>query len=443
MSAIPLRSFPLLTLLACVTAAQANGVNRNGSGGRSMGLSGAVVARPGDPLGAMSANPAGLSAEKDIALSLGLVSIYADAQFTNAVNGTVDLRRKSGLAPELALAVPLENTPFTFGLSVIPEVLRRSEWRYTDAPGGLDGNTSYGTRRHSAEIYSIRTAAGLSAKINDQWSVGASVGNAYQDINLHAPFIFQSFAPLRGIKTPLDLNTSDNDAWNGDIGVIYRASDRLTFGLNYRTRTSITSEGTASGNANVQLANLGLGAARPDFIYDAQVETALPQSIAAGVHWQASDHLHLSAQVDWINWSDAFDTLVVNLSNGNNADLNGLAGGSSLTDRIPLDWNDAFVYRLGLEYSPADHWWLRLGYSYGGNPVPNVNLTPLNAAISEHSVSAGVGYETDRFRADLGYQFDLPHSEDTPLSGIRDGEYSNSSTRLHTHWLGLSMTWKF
>ena len=426
--------------MLCTGIAQANGVNRNGAGARSMGLAGSVVAHPGDPLGAMSANPAGLTNEPGIALGIGAVGIYADAEFTNAVNGSVKLTKPWGLAPELALAVPLPDDRFTFGLSVIPEVMRLSQWRYTDAPGGLDGNTSYGTRRHSAEIVSIRAAAGLGVKLSDRWSIGGSAGLAYQDINLYAPFIFQSFAPLRGIKTPLDLDTSDNDAWNGDLGVLFRATDRLTFGINYRTETEITSEGPASGNAGVQLQNLGLGAARPDFHYDARVETALPRSLTAGAHWRASDRVHLSAQVDWVNWSGAFDTLVVHLSNGNNADLNGLAGGDSLTDRIPLDWDDSFICRLGLEYAPADRWWLRLGYAYGGNPVPNVNLTPLNAAISEHTISAGVGYMGTRYRTDFSYQFDLPHTERTGQSGILDGEYSNSSTKLSAHWFGVSVT---
>ncbi len=436
----PRSSIAFLALALSNLTALGNGVNRNGSGARSMGLSGAVVARPGDPLGAMSANPAGLTGESKIALSIGAVGIYADAEFTNAVNGTVSLAEPWGVFPELALAVPLDDSTVTLGFSVIPEVARLSEWRYTDAPGGLDGNTSYGTRKHSAELVSIRAAAGFGVKLSDRWSIGGSLGMSHQDISLNAPFIFQSFAPLRGIKTPLDLDTSDRSAWNGDLGLLFRATDRLTFGLNYRTETEISSTGSASGNADLQLANLGLGAARPDFHYDARVETALPRSVALGAHWQASDRLHLSAQLDWVNWSSSFDTLTVHLSNGNNADLNGLAGGDSLTDRIPLDWDDTFVYRVGVEYSPADRWWLRAGYAYGCNPIPNVNLTPLNAAITEHTLSAGVGYAGENYRADFSYQYDLPHTERTGQSGILDGEYSNSATKLSAHWFGVTVT---
>lgn len=439
---IHLRSLTAAFVLSSAIAAHSNGILRNGAGARSMGLAGAIVADPRDPLSAMSANPAGLAGLSRSG-SLGLVGIYADATFTSRVDGPVGLTKQWGLAPEAALAIPLNDSAFVFGLSVVPEVMRLSQWFYTDAPGGLDGNTSYGARGHSAEIISIRAAAGAGVKINDRWSAGASVGLSHQDISLHAPFIFQNFAPLRGIKTPLDLDTSDDDAWNADLGVLFHATDRLTLGLNYRTATSITSEGAAAGNADVQLANLGLGGARPDFRYDAQVETALPQSLALAAHFKANDRLRLSAQVDWINWSDSFDTLVIHLANGNNADLNGLAGGSSLTDRIPLDWDDAFVCRVGLEYSPAERWWLRCGYAYGSNPIPNENLTPLNAAITEHTVTAGVGYVGKDFRADVSWQYDLPHTEHTGASGILDGEYSNTATSLRAHWFGLTFTKDF
>jgi long-chain fatty acid transport protein len=439
------RAFRFLFVIALGTAGNvsANGVLRNGAGGRSMGVAGASVAAPLDPVAALYANPAGLAAMRAPALTLGAMAIYADATFTGGVEASVDLDEPFGIAPELALAVPLRDTPVTLGLSVIPEVTRLSQWYYTDAPGGLDGNTSYGFRLHNAEIISVRTALGAGWQVNDQLSVGASAGLAWQDISLHAPFIFQSFAPLRGIKTPLNLDTEDHDAWNADLGLLYKATDKLTLGLNFRTKTDITSEGTAAGNADVQLQNLGLGAARSDFRYDAEVETALPAVLTAGVHFKHTKRLHFSAQVDWINWSDSFDTLVVHLSNGNNADLNAIAGGSSLTDRIPLDWDDVFVGRLGVEYSPADRWWLRAGYAYGDNPIPNRNLTPLNAAISEHTLTAGVGYVAEKWNADFAWQYDLPHGENTGVSNILDGEYSGTSTKLAAHWFGLSVTRRF
>src|SRR4029077_14248530 len=112
-------------------------------------------------------------------------------------------------------------------------------------------------------------------------------------------------------------------------------------------------------------------------------------------------------QVDWINWSDAFKTLPVTLRNGNNAIVNSVVGASN-QDRIPLNWRDEFVYRAGLEYSVTENLSLRAGYAYGQSPVPDSTLTPMTAAIMEHTISAGAGYHWKNWQFDFAYQFDLP-----------------------------------
>ena len=68
---IQLRSLTTALVLGSAALAHSNGILRNGAGARSMGLAGSIVADPGDPLSAMSANPAGLTNESRIALSIG------------------------------------------------------------------------------------------------------------------------------------------------------------------------------------------------------------------------------------------------------------------------------------------------------------------------------------------------------------------------------------
>jgi len=114
-----------------------------------------------------------------------------------------------------------------------------------------------------------------------------------------------------------------------------------------------------------------------------------------------------------------------------------------VVDHVPLDWEDRFVYRLGVEFEPVDDVFLRLGYSYGKNPIPAQNVTPLNAAISEHTLSAGVGFMLGNAVVDIGYQYDLPSLVRVNGSNILDGEYSNSSVETSVHWLGVSASVPF
>ena len=110
---------------------------------------------------------------------------------------------------------------------------------------------------------------------------------------------------------------------------------------------------------------------------------------------------------------------------------------------MPLNWDDRFVYRLGVEFEPVENVWLRAGYSYGESPIPADTLTPLNAAISEHTLTAGFGFPMGRWKIDVGYQYELPNKERVGKSGLRAGEYSDSSTEVEAHWLGISTTFEF
>jgi long-chain fatty acid transport protein len=431
----------LLALLLAfpVEFASANGVNNNGAGGRGRALNGATVAQPTDAIDAMATNPAGL-ADLDASWNVGLIGIHADGHYSKRGSGTVDLDNRFGLAPEIALALPFGES-LMIGLAVIPEQIRVVDWRYRDSPGGLDGGTSYGFRDHRAEFIAIRSSLGIGAKLNEKLQIGASVGAVYDQTRLVAPYIFQSHPKLKGVKAATDLDT-EGIAFNGDLGLIYKASDDLQFGLRYRTKTEIDSKGDATGDAGAQFRSLGVGA-DGGFHYDAEVETALPRSIASGFSWKATEKLRVLGGAEWVNWSDSFDELTVKLSNGTNSTINGLADGEDVVDYVPLDWDDRFVYWFGVEYEVRENLFLRAGYSYGKNPLPTENITPLNAAISEHTLSAGLGFMLGRAAIDLSYQYDLQASVDVGRSNILDGEYSESSVEIQAHWFGISASVPF
>ena len=56
------------------------------------------------------------------------------------------------------------------------------------------------------------------------------------------------------------------------------------------------------------------------------------------------------------------------------------------------------------------------------------------------TLTAGIGYTGDTYRADFAWQYDLPHTGHTGPSSILDGEYSHTSTSLRAHWFGLTFT---
>jgi long-chain fatty acid transport protein len=412
----------------------ADGIYRNGIGARSMSMGGADVAWAEDPLGAMGADPAALGFIRQTEANLGMFGGVLEGQFIKPPTSNGRLDTSFNALPEAALAVPLGKLPLTLGVSVIPDSLLDAHWTYVDPLGGLGGKTSYGLQTQQSQILDVRSAAGLGATLGDKFAIGASFGADYNQNNLQAPYIFQTAPHVKGAKVLLDLNTS-GFGYNGQAGVMFRAMTNLQFGLAYETPTRVYSQGDATGNAGQQF---GMPGALP-FHYHAQVRNVFPQSANSGVSWGFLPKWRLALQADWINWGGAFQTLPVSLSDGSNPTINHAAGGSALQDNVPLHWSNDFDYRLGLEYKVTSHLTLRVGYCYGPDPVPNQTLTPLTAAISEHTFTAGVGYHWNRYELDLAYQYNIPITRNIGASGLLDGEYSTSSVEVEAHLLALTL----
>ena len=369
----------------------ADGIYRNGIGARSMALGGADAAWAVDPLGAMGANPAGLGFLTSPAVDIGVGGASASGHFTKGSTSDGHLDSDPGVFPEGAVAIPLGKLPVTLGLAFIPEGVLSADWHFADP--GFPTNPSY--TEHKSEISVLRTAAGLGISLGKHWSVGGSMGFIYNENTLDSPYIFQSQPKVKGAETVLDLNTR-GWGYNGEFGLLFRPVESVQLGVTYTSETTVFSHGHASGDVGAQF-----GVPSIPFNYDAQVKNVFPQTVTGGVSWKFCPQWRLAVQVDWINWGGAFveaSGLPVSLSNGNNATVNGVIGSTSLNDYIPLQWEDEFVYRGGLEYAVTTNLTLRAGYCYGGSPVPSATLTPMTAVLMENTVTAGVGYHWSRYK---------------------------------------------
>ena len=421
---------------------QTNGIYRNGVGAESMSMGGTETGWAHTPLGAMAANPAGLGFLEAGELDAGIVAAAPEGHFQK--NPGADGRLNSTLRafPEGAIAYPFQKFPVTLGLSFIPMAAQTGDWNYFDSPGGLGGNVSYGQRQHRSEIQLLRTAVGAGVKVNSQWSFGASIGLLYNENHLTTPYTFQNLSPnpnsLNGAKTLLDLHTAGY-GWNAQAGVLFRATTNLQFGLAYTTQSTVDTTGDASGDPYAQF-NTPPGTLA--FHYDAGVRNTFPQAVSLGSSWKFHPQWRLALQVDWLNWAGAFRSLPVRLSNGSNPGVNG-ALGANVSDSVPMNWRDEFVYRMGLEYDVTEYLSLRAGYCYGQSPVPDNTLSPMTAAIMEHTLTAGIGFHRKNYAIDLAYQYDLPVTRNVGDTLLLSGEYANSSTSVSIHWIALTTSYRF
>ncbi len=409
-----------------------------------MSLGGADVAWSSDPLGALGLNPAGLSSLDHPTLNVGATGVFPYGDFSNRLQRNANLDENAAFGPDTAFGSRLGSSPFSLGFGVIPDAFLGASYVFRDPPGGLDGKTTYGVQRSHSEIELLRFATGMSVALTSKLAIGATLGLSYNKNSLDAPYVFQTQHQIAGFKTLLNLDT-DGWGWNATTGLIYRPIDTLQLGLAYKSETVIHSHGDAYGDAGAQLRSLGGGFAsvQPTFHYDAEVDNSFPQQVSAGVSWKCCARVRLSAQIDWVDWHNSFNNLAVKLKNGNNRDLNNFLGSKPLEDDIPLHWKDRLVYRTGLEYSLTKDVTLRGGYSYGASPVPTETLSPLTAVITEHTLTAGVGYRWKQFDFDLGYEWDIPVTRSVGMSGLRSGELNGSTTTVGVQALSFVTTMHF
>ncbi|HEY4360781.1 MAG TPA: outer membrane protein transport protein [Bryobacteraceae bacterium] len=430
----------ILAVLGLAASAHAQGFYWNSASARSMALGGVYLPSKTGVIDALAANPAGLAVISQRTVDFNLTSIFASGTFSNSVNTNAPLKDAPGVLPYGGFAMPLGHSRFSFGVGLVPELMSVSNWNYVDAPGVA--GASYGSQKQKSAILAARSVAAVGFALNKKLSLGVSVGAVYNSNTLETPYVFQSHPALAGLKTSLDLHTTGTGV-NTSVGLIATPSDRVQFNVAWKSRTTINSTGDANGNIGVQLAALGLGGARPDFHYNAGVQNILPQSVIAGMNVRVDGHWVLAFQADWVNWKDAFASLPVTLTNGNNADINGLLSSNGIFDRVPLNWKDQYSFRGGVERFVTENISLRGGYAHANNPVPASTLSPLTAAIMSNQFSTGIGYGHNHWRMDLGYGIDPMAHESVGKTALLSGEYANSKVGIRTQSLSLNTSFTF
>jgi long-subunit fatty acid transport protein len=431
--------FNVLALGMIATGLHAQDFYSTTTSARSQAVGGVYIPSTSGVLDALATNPAGLSTLSTRTVDLSVTSVFARGSFTNSVNQNAPLQNSPGVMPYGAFGMPIGHSRFTIGVGLVPELMSVSDWKYVDAPGAA--GATYGLQTQKSAILSARSVTAVSYSLSPALSLGASIGIDYNSNQLTAPYIFQQHPALAGLKTLLDLHTHGIGR-NYSVGILASPSKKVQFGVAWKSRTVIDSDGTASGNIGAQLAAVGL-VARPDFAYSAAVRNLFPQSMVGHILWQVDRRWNLAFQTNWVNWKDAFVTLPVALTNGTNADINGLLGTNTLNDGVPLHWKDQFSFHGGIERLVTENVTMRGGYAHGNSPVPNSTLSPLTAAIMKDQLTTGVGLRRGRVRYDLGYGFGFQAHQSVGQSSLLSGEYSNSRVGIGTQALTFNTSFQF
>lgn len=411
----------------------ANGVIRDSIGTISSGRGGTNIAAS-DNSALIHDNPSALSRMPGLNWEFTLDLLSTNIDYKDPQN---DKKAKDQILalPALAGAYKSPKSNMAFGLMVFYPAGFAAEY---DLIHGV-----YGEQTYKSEVSLLKVMPAFAWQVNDKISIGAAIGPAFQSTKLTMPFTFQT-GTLAGTPALINLETAGTGyTWN--LGMQYQFSEKLSLGAVYISKTSVALKGDmdvdVTGHPVLEplLASAGAG---PTANYDLKMDFTWPQIIGGGIAYVPGSGHRIFTDIQWYGWASAFDDLRLKLSNGNNAGINALSGGSSLEDTLPLDWKNSYALKLGYEYHSEKNTF-QGGYIFNRNPVPTSTLTPLIPGILEHALSLGYDHKGQHWILSSAYQYSFGPKESVGTSKIIGGDFDNSTMEVNAHWIFFNLMYRY
>ena len=322
----------------------------------------AFVATADNPA-AIYYNPAGITQLEGHNFQLGslfYLGIYT--QYEPLGSGSkVDSDPEILPVPNLHYVYSPKDSPFSFGLGVYAPFGLGVKWP-KETPfrtGGIESKLSYLTIN---PVLAWEALPGLSL----------SAG----------PTFNYSQAQLRqGIgAVPGDIFTFRGDDWafGFNAGVLWQPHRQWSFGLNYRSATTLDYDGHVSTKPSPPLPQRQSSSGSFDY----------PQIIAAGVSFRPTTNWNIEVNVDWTDWN----TL-------NSVKFAGVAS------PLVLNWESSFFYEFGATRYLKNGYYVSAGYFFSEQTTTESTFTPIVPDTDLHIGSLGVGRKGERWDWAIAAQF--------------------------------------
>lgn len=372
---LPLQLFALV--LASASARAAGYALFQGSA-RGNVDSATLIANGGEP-GALYFNPAAITDCEGLQTQVGFTmirprdSIRTRDPYTGRTHQT-EGHRKTWPIPSAYFTAQLDDslwlglgfyTRFGLGAELHPE------W-----PGRYN---SYYTAVESFDIAPV-----LAWKVNDRVSVAGGLTVRYFTIELKQRIDAVGSVGLRRYndpaESPYDVDQvleGDCVAFGGDLGVIVKASDDVSLGLSYHSRTRLNVSGKAKWTVPDVVRAYAPGAFQNT---DLRAKSYTPDEIMGGVHWRLDDDWSVSAAVVYTLWS-VYDSMSICLDEPMYEDRRVLVSEKA--------WHDTWRFSLGLGWRVRDDISLYAGYTFDGSPLNSRTADYFVPADDRHIVGLG------------------------------------------------------
>lgn len=375
----------------------------------------------GDDLSAVHYNPAGMTLLEGTRFQAGGVWIGINADYSSDISDESENGRLKGQMIPAGYVTHQVNDQIWLGFAMTVPFGMGTE--YSKNWEGADRGTN-------AKIYTFDMNPSIAWKVNDFLSIGGGISVQYAKAELGMGLSGMGHGKVE----------ADSWDWGYNFGLMISPTDKLRFGLAYRSSIEHNAEGdTKLSGMKPPLNNILEG---QNFGMSTTLET--PDTIMLTGTWEATEKLRLSGLIRWANWSKFKE---LNIENELPLIVSSslpptIKGGLSNID-IENDWQDTWLFSVGADYRINDAFTIRGGLAYETSP------------IDDQSTRMAVIPDTDRVWLSLGaswyptqdLQFDIGG---TYLMGVGDKDLYNSKGQkigkydsLDAYLLGVQMQYRF
>jgi long-chain fatty acid transport protein len=163
----------------------------------------------------------------------------------------------------------------------------------------------------------------------------------------------------------------------------------------------------------------------------ARVEYNFPDIVQFGYAFWPTPKWKIEVDGDWTHWD---------VTNSQSLKSQGLKSTFGLTQsqlKTKLNWEDSWIVSLGTQYEIKDGVFLRGGWYWSEDSVPEKNFTPTVADSDRTGVSVGLGWRCKSWTIDLACQANFSLDRDVnnnvgsnpfpPVNQSVDGTYESWS----------------
>ena len=412
-----------------------------GIGQYAMGMAGAVVAAPDDPLSAAMSNPAGLALMTPQAAFSA--EIFNPVRKTNLGFGEIGSHSNVYGVPAIGWVAPAFGDGIVFGGGVYGTSGLGVNYIQPGVNGpayNMRGNPpsqgfAPGTINAYSSITFMQMAPSLAMKVNSHLAVGASLNISAEQGSFQQSFTPNNNAFFAGQSNAYYVGGGLNLAapsWAYGVGVtlgaLYKVNDMVTLGATYKSPVIFTpmtwQESGEVGPGNVQG---GAGQYSGHLNY--------PQQIALGLAIRPIPQWLISVEGQWINWHNTM----------NNFTIYGPWQGTSSV-ALPMHWTNQWVANFGTQYDVNNWLQVRAGYTWGSNPISNTTIASnlIFPAIVQNAITFGATQKLGMgWKLTEAYMHEFSNTNTGPAGSSPFGGPMPASATMYENSYGIQVGYDF